>query len=74
MPSKLLDYDILSEIGSGSYGTCKKVRRRSDNKVFPWDSTALEQALIFKLSVGFHGLFKATAELSKVVKLCTVFA
>ena len=33
MPSKLLDYDILSEIGSGSYGTCKKVRRRSDQKV-----------------------------------------
>lgn len=33
MPSKLLDYDILGEIGSGSYGTCKKIRRRSDNKV-----------------------------------------
>ena len=33
MPSKLQDYDILSEIGSGSYGTCKKVRRRTDNKV-----------------------------------------
>jgi len=36
MPSKLLDYDILSEIGSGSYGTCKKVRRRSDNKILVW--------------------------------------
>lgn len=33
MPSKLQDYEILCEIGSGSYGTCKKVRRRSDNKV-----------------------------------------
>ena len=33
MPSKLLDYDILGEIGSGSYGTCKKVRRKSDQKV-----------------------------------------
>ena len=33
MPSKLTDYDILGEIGSGSYGTCKKIRRRSDKKV-----------------------------------------
>jgi len=33
MPSKLSDYDILGEIGSGSYGTCKKIRRRSDKKV-----------------------------------------
>lgn len=33
MPSKLIDYDILGQIGSGSYGTCKKIRRRSDNKV-----------------------------------------
>lgn len=64
MPSKLLDYDILSEIGSGSYGTCKKVRRRSDNKVFTWDSTALERLLIFKVSACF----------SKVVKLCTFLA
>lgn len=36
MPSKLQDYDILSEIGSGSYGTCKKVRRRTDNKILVW--------------------------------------
>ncbi|XP_078343874.1 serine/threonine-protein kinase Nek2-like isoform X2 [Oculina patagonica] len=36
MPSKLLDYDILGEIGSGSYGTCKKIRRRSDNKILVW--------------------------------------
>jgi len=36
MPSKLLDYDILGEIGSGSYGTCKKIRRRIDNKILVW--------------------------------------
>lgn len=36
MPSKLLDYVILSEIGSGSYGTCKKIRRRNDNKILVW--------------------------------------
>ena len=33
MPSKLSDYDILSEIGSGSYGTCKRILRKSDKKV-----------------------------------------
>lgn len=47
MPSKLLDYDILGEIGSGSYGTCKKIRRRSDNKVWP----AKVVALIIELAV-----------------------
>lgn len=36
MPSKLTDYDILGEIGSGSYGTCKKIRRRSDKKILVW--------------------------------------
>lgn len=36
MPSKLMDYDIISEIGSGSYGTCKKVRRKNDNKILVW--------------------------------------
>ena len=34
MPSTKLDhYEVLETIGSGSYGTCRKVRRRSDNKV-----------------------------------------
>ncbi|XP_041467819.1 serine/threonine-protein kinase Nek2-like [Lytechinus variegatus] len=33
MPSKLSDYDILYTIGSGSYGKCRKVRRKSDGKI-----------------------------------------
>ena len=33
MPSRLQDYDVLGMIGSGSYGTCKKIRRKKDNKV-----------------------------------------
>ena len=33
MPSKLQDYDVIGIIGSGSYGTCKKIRRKSDGKV-----------------------------------------
>ena len=33
MPSSLADYDIISSIGSGSYGTCKKICRKKDQKV-----------------------------------------
>ncbi|XP_028402949.1 LOW QUALITY PROTEIN: serine/threonine-protein kinase Nek2-like [Dendronephthya gigantea] len=37
MPSTKLDnYEVLETIGSGSYGTCRKVRRRSDNKILVW--------------------------------------
>lgn len=28
------DYEIVGPIGSGSYGTCKKIRRKSDGKVW----------------------------------------
>ena len=34
MPSKFQDYEVLGKIGSGSYGTCKKIRRKSDGKVW----------------------------------------
>ena len=33
MPSNLSDYEILETIGTGSYGICRKVRRKRDNKV-----------------------------------------
>eukprot|EP00118_Oscarella_pearsei_P011138 m.72488 g.72488 ORF g.72488 m.72488 type:complete len:388 (+) comp35805_c0_seq3:32-1195(+) len=36
MPSKLEDYEIIGRIGSGSYGTCKKIRRKSDGKTLVW--------------------------------------
>ncbi len=36
MPSKVSDYEVLYTIGSGSYGKCLKVRRRSDNKILVW--------------------------------------
>jgi len=36
MPSKLSDYEVLYQIGSGSYGKCLKVRRCSDNKILVW--------------------------------------
>ncbi|XP_033115917.1 serine/threonine-protein kinase Nek2-like [Anneissia japonica] len=36
MPSKLEDYEILYKIGSGSYGTCKKIRRKADGKILLW--------------------------------------
>ncbi|XP_035666927.1 serine/threonine-protein kinase Nek2-like isoform X1 [Branchiostoma floridae] len=34
--SRLEDYEVLYTIGTGSYGTCKKVRRRTDGKVLVW--------------------------------------
>lgn len=33
MPSSLDDFDVIGTIGSGSYGTCKKIRRKKDGKV-----------------------------------------
>lgn len=33
MPSTLDDFDVIGTIGSGSYGTCKKIRRKKDGKV-----------------------------------------
>lgn len=33
MPSRTEDYEVLSTIGSGSYGKCQKIRRKSDGKV-----------------------------------------
>ena len=33
MPSSLEDYEVVTTIGSGSYGTCKKIRRKKDGKV-----------------------------------------
>ena len=36
MPSKLSDYDVVKEIGSGSYGKCVKIKRRSDGKFLVW--------------------------------------
>lgn len=31
--AKVEDYEVLATIGSGSYGTCKKIRRKLDKKV-----------------------------------------
>ncbi|XP_053736741.1 serine/threonine-protein kinase Nek2 isoform X1 [Synchiropus splendidus] len=36
MPSRVEDYEVLHTIGSGSYGRCQKVRRRSDGKMLVW--------------------------------------
>ncbi|XP_064622920.1 serine/threonine-protein kinase Nek2-like [Lineus longissimus] len=36
MPSSLEDYEILYSIGSGSYGTCKKIRRKKDGRLLVW--------------------------------------
>jgi len=34
MPGNKLDeYEVVSTIGSGSYGTCKKIKRKSDGRV-----------------------------------------
>ncbi|XP_048736337.1 serine/threonine-protein kinase Nek2-like isoform X2 [Ostrea edulis] len=36
MPSTLDDFDVIGTIGSGSYGTCKKIRRKRDGKILVW--------------------------------------
>ncbi|XP_017267310.1 serine/threonine-protein kinase Nek2 isoform X2 [Kryptolebias marmoratus] len=36
MPSRVEDYEVLFTIGSGSYGRCQKIRRKSDGKVLVW--------------------------------------
>lgn len=33
MPSRAEDYEVLYTIGTGSYGRCQKIRRKSDGKV-----------------------------------------
>ncbi|XP_052058106.1 serine/threonine-protein kinase Nek2-like isoform X1 [Mytilus californianus] len=34
--STLDDFEPLSTIGCGSYGTCKKIRRKKDGKIYAW--------------------------------------
>ncbi|KAM6914952.1 serine/threonine-protein kinase Nek2 [Xenentodon cancila] len=36
MPSRVEDYEVLSSIGSGSYGRCQKIRRKSDGRILVW--------------------------------------
>ncbi|XP_015203581.1 serine/threonine-protein kinase Nek2 [Lepisosteus oculatus] len=36
MPSRVEDYEVLYTIGSGSYGKCQKIRRKTDGKVLVW--------------------------------------
>ncbi|KAM9383420.1 serine/threonine-protein kinase Nek2 [Phaethornis superciliosus] len=36
MPGRLGDYEVLLTIGAGSYGKCRKVRRKADGKILVW--------------------------------------
>ncbi|KAK2856106.1 hypothetical protein Q5P01_004841 [Channa striata] len=36
MPSRVEDYEVLYTIGSGSYGKCQKIKRKSDGKILVW--------------------------------------
>ncbi|XP_004481065.1 serine/threonine-protein kinase Nek2 isoform X2 [Dasypus novemcinctus] len=36
MPTRVEDFDVLYTIGTGSYGRCQKIRRRSDGKILVW--------------------------------------
>ncbi|NWI88466.1 NEK2 kinase, partial [Pitta sordida] len=36
MPGRLDDYEVLLTIGTGSYGKCRKVRRKTDGKILVW--------------------------------------
>lgn len=43
MPTRAEDYEVLYTIGTGSYGRCQKIRRKSDGKVSagPFPGSAL---------------------------------
>ncbi|NWU69144.1 NEK2 kinase, partial [Pterocles burchelli] len=36
MPGRTGDYEVLHTIGAGSYGKCRKVRRKADGKILVW--------------------------------------
>lgn len=36
--TKLLDYEVLSVMGTGTFGTCFKVRNKMTAKIFVWKS------------------------------------
>ncbi|XP_068041858.1 serine/threonine-protein kinase Nek2 isoform X1 [Anomalospiza imberbis] len=36
MPGRPDDYEVLITIGAGSYGKCRKVRRKADGKILVW--------------------------------------
>ncbi|XP_045694552.1 serine/threonine-protein kinase Nek2 isoform X2 [Phyllostomus hastatus] len=36
MPTRVEDYEVLHTIGTGSYGRCQKIRRKSDGKILVW--------------------------------------
>eukprot|EP00052_Salpingoeca_macrocollata_P010528 m.81990 g.81990 ORF g.81990 m.81990 type:complete len:416 (+) comp17604_c0_seq3:187-1434(+) len=36
MPSTKSDYSVLETIGTGTFGVCRKIRRKSDGKVLVW--------------------------------------
>lgn len=41
--AKLNDYDVISVIGSGSCGTCFKVKHKKSNEIFVWKSIDYNQ-------------------------------
>lgn len=50
MPSRVEDYEELLTIGSGSYGRCRKIRRKSDGKVSNLKSYVLMPADVVSLA------------------------
>ena len=50
MPSSLDEYEVLCTIGTGSYGTCKKIRRKKDGKV-RYHSHHLTHLSIFSVTI-----------------------
>lgn len=55
MPSTLDDFDVIGTIGSGSYGTCKKIRRKKDGKV-KISSIIRNFDIIYKIELNMHRL------------------
>lgn len=59
MPGRTGDYEVLLTIGTGSYGKCRKVRRKADGKVRLGAGTGGRGTVARSVAVGFSWVLAA---------------
>ena len=52
MPTRAEDYEVLYTIGTGSYGRCQKIRRKSDGKVSAGSAPVSAPAAVLQTAGG----------------------